>query len=119
MAPGNRSLRNLNRSCECRHHNCQEPESMRIAETKCHPGREKDQKMLKIVWGDGCGPDGRGAKGQGDDGAGEQKRRSLRNPLHMTATVVRFEKNARDLYSGEALSGRQRDVAAVLSGVLG
>ena len=51
MATGNPSLRHLDRSRECRQRNCQKPESMWIAETKCHPGREKDQEMLKIVWG--------------------------------------------------------------------
>jgi hypothetical protein len=56
-------------------------ESMWIAEAKCHPGREKDQKMLKIVWRAGCWPDGRGAEGS-DDAAGEQQGPSLKNLLH-------------------------------------
>jgi hypothetical protein len=83
MATGNPSLRNLDRNRECRQRKCQlKPESMWIAEAKCHPGREKDQKMLKIVWRAGCWPDGRGAEGQGDDAAGEQQGPSLKNLLH-------------------------------------
>src|SRR5262245_49953935 len=96
MATGNPSLRNLDHGRECQQRNCQKPESMRIAETKCHPGRKKDQKMLEIVWGAGCWPDGRGAEGQGDNGPGEQKCRNLKTPLHMTATAVRSEKTRAD-----------------------
>jgi hypothetical protein len=36
---------------------------MGIAETKCHPCRQKDQKMLKIMCGAGYWPDGWGAQG--------------------------------------------------------
>jgi hypothetical protein len=102
MATGNPSLRNLDHNRECRQRNCQKPGSMWIAETKCHPGRDKDQKMLKIVWGAGCWPDRRGAEGQSDDGPGEQKCRSLKNPLHMTDTVVRSEKTRARPNSKEA-----------------
>src|SRR5262245_26796058 len=113
MATGNPSLRNLDRGRESQQRNCQKLESMRIAETKCHPGREKDQKMLKIVWGAGCCPYGHGAEGQSDDGPDEQKCDSLKNPLHTTTTVVPSEKPAR---TEEPRRGRR---AAVLLGVLG
>src|SRR5262245_27978863 len=96
MATGNPSLRNLDHGRECQQRNCQKPESMRIAETECHPGRKKDQKMLEIVGGAGCWPDGRGAKGQGDNGPGEQKCDSPKKPWHATTIVVRSEKTRAD-----------------------
>ena len=98
-------MRNLDRGRECQQRNCQKPESMRIAKTKCRTGREKDQNMLKIVWGAGCWPYGRGAEGQGDDGPGEQKSRGLKNLLHTTTTVVRSE---------ETRGRRRRDAGATL-----
>jgi len=43
-------LRNLDRSRECWLRNyCRKPKSIGIAETKCHPGRQKDYKMLEIM----------------------------------------------------------------------
>ncbi len=53
-------MRNLDRGRECRERNCQKPKSIGIAETKCHAGHYKDQKMLKIMlcagrWPDRCG----------------------------------------------------------------
>ena len=78
MTTGNPILRNLDRSRECWQRNCQKPDSTWIAQPKCHPGRQEDQEMLKIMCGAGCGPDGWGAKGQNDDGGGEQPGHSLK-----------------------------------------
>ena len=91
MATGSQILRNLYRSRERWQRNCQKPKSMWIAETKCHPGRQKDQKVLKTMWSAGCWPDGWGTQGQDDDGPGEQPGRSLKNPLHAMDTVVQSE----------------------------
>jgi hypothetical protein len=63
MTTGNPILRNLDRTRECRQRNYQKPDSTRIAQPKCHPGRQKDQKMLKIMGGAGYWPDGWGAQG--------------------------------------------------------
>src|SRR5215831_10962987 len=83
MATRSPNLRHLDRSCECWLRNyCRKPKSIGIAETKCHPGRQKDQKMLKIMWCAGRWHDGCGTQGSNDDDAGEQPGHSLKNRLH-------------------------------------
>jgi len=71
MTAGSPILRNLDRSREGRQRNHQKPGSTWIAESKCHPGRQKDQEMLKIMRGAGCWPYGRKAERQDDDGPGQ------------------------------------------------
>jgi hypothetical protein len=63
MTTGNPILRNLDRSREYWQRNCQKPGSTWIAQPKCHPGRQKDQKMLKTMCGACYWPDGWGAQG--------------------------------------------------------
>jgi hypothetical protein len=91
-------LRHLDRSCERRKRDYQKPKSMRIAETKRRPSRQKDHKMLKtMVCGTGAG-------------------RDLENPSHTTPPLVRAQigprirarlvRLRRDLK--ESLDGRER-----------
>jgi hypothetical protein len=53
MATRNPILRYLDRACECHLCNCQKPEPMWIAETKCNSSRQKYQKMLETMCGTG------------------------------------------------------------------
>ena len=63
MTTGNPILRNLDRSREYWQRNCQKPAPTRIAQPKSYPGRQKDQKMLKIMCGASYWPNGWGAQG--------------------------------------------------------
>jgi hypothetical protein len=83
--PGGPNLRNLDRSRECQQRDGQKPESAGIAETKCHAGRQKDQKMLEIMSGAGYQPGRRRTKRQDDNGQGEQPGRNLKQSLHFMA----------------------------------
>ena len=53
MATGNPNLRYLDRSRECQQRDGHKPVSMWIAESKCHAGRQKYQKMLETMSGAG------------------------------------------------------------------
>ncbi len=85
MATGNPNLRKFDHGRKYRQRHGQKPESTWIAETKCHSGRQKDQKMLEIMAGAGYRPGRWGTKRQHDDSQGKQPGCNLKQALHFMA----------------------------------